>query len=103
MPHYVLVEHHSGYVWGEADAENPVEACRKVDAEHSGEDYEYEIGFANNIKRGEGAYHVFLAPDDWVPVKDGQSQEELARVDQLPCVAVVITRRTPNDDDELFG
>lgn len=79
MTHYVLIDNHSGYVWGEADANDPVEACAAVDREIGGDEREYAVErLGSSTKNG---YHVFEAPADWTPVDDGQNQREIERVE----------------------
>jgi hypothetical protein len=86
MKHYVLIDHNSGYVWDEVDADTPIDACRKVDEKLGAYGRVYEAAFANTISTG---YHVFEAPADWTPVSNGQSQAEIERVSALPIAAVV--------------
>lgn len=86
MQHYVLIDGHSGYVWEEADADSAIEACRIVDDKLQGAGRrEYWEG---DRSTGNG-YFVYLAPADWKPVSDGQSQEEIERVEALPFVAKI--------------
>ena len=90
--HYVLIDNCSGYIWGEADAENPIEACQKVDLEIGcGEPREYHEVFSSELASNETGYHVFAAPNDWVwdPALDDQDQEIIATVEQWPLAAVV--------------
>lgn len=93
MNHYVLIDHHSGYVWGEADAKTPIEACEIVDRHVGGDAREYE-----EVSRldGESGYHVYLAPTGWAEVENGQAQDEIERVEGLRRVADV-TFRTIRD------
>lgn len=87
MTHYVLIDQDSGFVWGEADASDPIAACTIVDKQISpGIDREYEI-----VPRldGRSGYHVFEAPAGWTEVDDGQSTAEINRVQALPMVASV--------------
>ena len=91
MTTYVLIDNNSGYVWGEANASNPIEACAIVDREIGGDEREYsEERIGNSTASG---YHVYQAPADWVSVDDGQSQVEIERVTST-CrkVAEVATR-----------
>ena len=87
--HYVLIDAYSGFVWGEADAETPTEACRIVDEQVGGEAREYE-----DVTRLDGmsGYYVYEAPADWTEVTDGQSQGDIERVTALPLVAAVAYR-----------
>jgi len=88
--HYVLIENHSGYVWGECDADNPIDACATVDRQIGGDTRTYEHAMISGTT--ENGYHVFAAPADWRPVNDGQSQDEIDRVMQLHKVAEVVFR-----------
>lgn len=87
--HYVLIDACSGFVWEEADAETPIEACRIVDEKIGGEPREYE-----EVTRldGRSGYYVYKAPAEWTAVDDGQSQSEIERVTALPLVAEVTFR-----------
>lgn len=96
MARYILIENHSGYVWGEADAADPIEACRIVDEHVGGELREYAEAFYVDTSRN--AYHVHQAPADWRPVDDGQSQSEIERVAALPRVALVTFRKVKNSN-----
>lgn len=95
MTHYVLIDNYSGYVWGEADASDPVEACAKVDRGIGGEGREYEVARIGNST--DSGYHVFEAPADWEPVDDGQSQNEIDRVDSLCRKVAEVKFRTLQD------
>jgi hypothetical protein len=76
MTHYVLIDHYTGYVWGEADADDPITACVKVDQEIDRTPREYEYRRLD----GDSGYHVYEAPADWKEVDDGQSRAEIERV-----------------------
>ena len=88
MPHYVLIEGHSGFVWEETDAENPIEACKIVDEKVGTVADEYWEANRSEWNIGNG-YFVHLAPSDWTPVEDGQRADEIERVAALPLAAVV--------------
>ena len=99
MTHYVLIDNHSGYVWGEADAADPVDACRAVDAEIGGEPREYELISSGAHNTTVSGYHVYAAPSGWREIQDGQSQEEIERV-QSECRRVCFVRsRVQSDED----
>jgi len=88
MQHYVIIDHHSGFVWGETDARDPISACAIIDREISpGIEREYETGRINR-----DGYHVFIAGPGWTPVDDGQSADEIARVEKLEKVAEVLVK-----------
>lgn len=91
MTHYVLMDNYSGYIWGEADAADPIEACRIVDRDVGGEEREYEEArLGDSTVNG---YHVFEAPAGWTAVDDGQRQSEIERVgSQCRKVAEVVFR-----------
>ena len=42
MPRYILINNHCGYIFGEADAASPEEACAIVDADIGSYNREYE-------------------------------------------------------------
>lgn len=89
MKHYVMIDAHSGYVWEEADANDPIEACRIIDRKIGAEADEY----AEQRLDGQSGYYVYEAPADWTPVEDGQSKTEIERVLALPLVAQIATTR----------
>lgn len=91
MTHYVLIDSYSGFVWGEADADDPVEACRVFDATTSCEPRDYAPVYRLDNSTASG-YFVHKAPDGWVPVTDGQDPVEIDRVSALPLVAHVAFR-----------
>lgn len=93
--HFVLIDHYSGFVWGEADATGPIAACEKVDAALNGagnRTYEHEI-----LRDNRGGYHVFEAPAGWQAVEDGQDQAEIERVER-DCTKVAEVAFTEIDD-----
>lgn len=93
MTRYILIDNHSGYVWGEADAASPIAACRAVDSDVDpsvGKKYE-EVGtFSNDLVSG---YIVKEAPPSFPPVEDGQDAATIDAVDALPTVAFVRAER----------
>lgn len=97
MPHYVLIDAHSGFVWEETDAENPIEACRIVDEKVGTVADEYWEANRSEWTIGNG-YFIHLAPSDWTPVEDGQRAGEIERVAALPLVAVVHYRPIDKND-----
>jgi len=90
MKHYVLIDEHSGYVWGSATAKNAIEACRKVDetiGEH-GRQYD-DIGGAH--LNGRSGYHVYEAPEEFAEVGDGQDPAYIDMVAAFPFVTRIAT------------
>lgn len=88
MPRYILIDDASGFVWGEAEAETPEDACRIVD-EHlgvSGREYA-RVGFL--VDAGPSGYYVHEAPTDFRPIDDGQDRDLIAAVNALPLAATV--------------
>jgi hypothetical protein len=94
--HYVLIEGHSGFVWEETDATDPIEACRLIDQRIGGEAEHYEIAPRHDWINGSG-YFVYETPADWKPVENGQDPEEIERVEALNCVAKVTYRKHRDD------
>lgn len=82
MTHYVLMDNHSGFIWGEADASDPVEACIILDQQLGSMSRTYDTvsSFGGDDRSG---YHVFEAPADWEQVEDGRSGTEIDRVESL--------------------
>lgn len=96
MARYILIVNSSGYVWGEADASDPVEACVTINREIGGDEYEYDVSrFGSSVDSG---FHVYEAPADWTPVADGRDGAEIDRVERT-CkkVAEVASRRRDED------
>ena len=89
MKTYVLIENYSGFVWYEAVATDPIEACRIADRDIGEEADSYEIVYQPT----HGSYNVHEAPADWQPVADGQDPSEIERAAALPRVATVQYRR----------
>lgn len=78
MTHYALIDNNSGFVWGEVNADSPVEACAAIDRELGSQDREYEVTqlpFSNS-----SGYVVFEAPAGWREVENGQDEAEIGRV-----------------------
>ena len=90
MTKFILIDSYAGFIWGEAFASSPIEACRTVDKSIGGESRVYEeFGPNHQIKHdGFSGYFVHEAPDDFV-VTDGQNQGEIEAVEALPLVAIV--------------
>lgn len=82
MKHYVLIDKHVGYVWGEAKAESPIEACRKVDKELREFGRTYHQVSSGEWCDNRGGYDVREAPGDWDEVT-------IDRAIGLPRVALV--------------
>jgi hypothetical protein len=96
MKHYVIIDQHSGFIWGDAVAEDPVDACELIASCLSGEpDCEYE-DIGGQRFNGRSGFTVFEVagelPDDY----DGQDQEVIDLVSSWPLVARVVT--TMKDD-----
>jgi hypothetical protein len=95
--HYVLIDEHSGYVWGEAVAADPVAACRAVDERLGETERVYEDIGGGARFAGRSGYHVYEAPAGFPSVLDGQNPDEVSRVMALPCVTQVVTRDLDRD------
>jgi len=78
MNYYSLIDNASGYLWGTVEAENPVEACKKVDADLGVFDQKYVSEYRHNLAANQTGYHVYeLSKDLFLRLKDadGQSRE----------------------------
>lgn len=85
---YILIESKSGYVWGEARADDIVSACRAVDADIGGESREYEA-LGHYPRDTSTCYVVYDATGADVVVTDGQSQSLIDAVSTLPVAGYV--------------
>ena len=83
MQRYVLIDANSGFVWGDAVAETPIEACRAVDAQCGEHDRGYE-DIGRVAFNGRSGYFVFRAPADMHLARDGQDAAFIAAVEGLP-------------------
>jgi hypothetical protein len=88
---YILLDEHSGYVWGDCYATDPCDACRKIDEDCGEHGREYtDIG--SEPFAGRSGYHVHEAPHDFLPMGDGQFPKYIDEVAALPFVTRVATR-----------
>lgn len=91
MTRYILIESNSGFVWGEAEAPDPIAACRAVDERlgETGREYREIAGRFD----GRDGYVVYTAPAGfaWADgTGDGQSPDVIAQVSALPAAARVL-------------
>jgi hypothetical protein len=87
MPRYTMIDEHSGFVWGDAEAENPIEACRALDrqlGDHENHTYT-DIGGARF--NGQSGYHVYLSPEEFTNGGDGQDPEYIKMVESFKLIA----------------
>lgn len=78
MTRYILIDEHSGYIWHDVDTTDPVAACQASDWETghvSGFDYA-EV----HPKDANACYHVYIAPEGFRDIDDGQSREQIEAV-----------------------
>jgi hypothetical protein len=87
---YILIDSNSGYIWGQAYADTPIDACRLVDEGCGASGREYvEYGPNHSILRdGLDGYLVYAAPENF-RVDDGQDQSEIDAVSAMPLTAIV--------------
>jgi hypothetical protein len=89
MKRYVIIDNNSGFVWGDAKAESPVEACALICSGLSGEpDCEYEEVSSFN---GRSGFVVYEMAGELHEDYDGQDQEVIDLVSSWPLVARVVT------------
>ena len=98
MKHYVLIDNHSGYVWGETDAVDPIEACSLVDHEVGGYNRTYERERLTGSNKS--GYHVYEAPQGWIEVHDGQDSAEIGRVETQCKKAAEVAFKTEEEQLE---
>ena len=94
MTRFILIDQNSGFVWGEADATTPIEACRTVDGQIAAPAAHYvEHGPRSAATYDQtGGYYVYEAPADFAEVTDGQDPDQIQAVTALRCVAFVETQ-----------
>jgi hypothetical protein len=100
MPHFVMIDHHSGFVWGEVDAGDHETACRLLDESLGQTGLDYHEVSRSRLAANASAYHVYLAPLDWRPVGDGQDPAEIARVEALEYMTAVEITEAPEPEDD---
>jgi hypothetical protein len=97
MNRYILIDANSGLVWGEAETENPIEACRKVEATIYNEHQSYnDIG--DGKFEGRDGYLVYLAPFGFPAVTDKTDSNTVVSV--LPLAARIVTKPETTSDLE---
>lgn len=88
MNRYILIDNASGFVWGEANASSPEEACRAVDADLGTESRTYfEV---SRLASNQTGYLVHEASGRFPEVEDGQDLETIMSVQSLPLVATFL-------------
>src|SRR5262245_25740327 len=97
---YILIDNHSGFVWGDsadyAPDETNMTPCRAVAAldetiaGHVDCDYE-EHGPGFVPASNESAYFVYVAPSDFPLVEDGQSKAQIEAVERDCKLVAVVT------------
>lgn len=101
MARYILIDEHTGYIWGDVEAEGPFEACEKLDNENHAFDYDYEEVARFN---GETGYHVYEAPAGFPEVTDGQDEAQIAAVEAIGSPTLIAHRdkaeEWENDDED---
>ena len=81
MTRYIAIDHNSGYLWGDAEADTPEAACVAIDRQAGSYDHHaYER--TTPIRDTDGGYHLYIAPADWPEFYDGQDQTLIDRIDQ---------------------
>jgi hypothetical protein len=89
MKRYILLDHHSGYIFGDVVESSPVFAAKSLDLSLMNDESEYlyeETGRHDAIAR----YYVYYASDDFPIIDGGQDQELIeAVIRDCPYVATV--------------
>ena len=88
---YALIDDNTGYVWGVTDATDPAAACRVIDESlhEFGRTYEDHGPRSGSERTTRGGSVVYEAPAGF-DVEDGQDAEQIAAVEALRCVAIVL-------------
>ena len=91
MNRYILIDTHSGFVWYDTTADDPLDACAKCDNEFlPGEQFAYR----DTHKRDANAeYLVYEAPAGFRECWDGQSQELIDAVESECTYVTAVARR----------
>jgi hypothetical protein len=87
---YVLIDEHSGHVWGDAVTATPVGACRSVD-QKCGEHSRAYTDIGREKFNGRSGYHVYRAPEDFVDCGDGRDPEYIKMVEAFHFVTRIVT------------
>jgi len=109
MARYILVDHHSGYIFGDtgdlngpARPETITQAARRLD-ESIGEHGRIYEAHGPNYRPNCTAYHVYradIAGSKIMPlVSDGQDQETIDQVERLCTKVAVVTCARPAKDE----
>ncbi len=89
---FVLIDEQSGFVWGVTSAQDPISACRAIDASIGEHDICYE-DIGGEQFNGRSGYYVHMAPYGYA-VDDGQDQDAIDEVSRFPVIArIVVTGR----------
>jgi hypothetical protein len=102
MNRYILIDNHSGNIWGDVFATSPTDAAEKVDREAGlppSERKYFEHGPRNASGASSPGYFVYAAPDDFPAINDGQDQTLINLVRVLPLVACVEYRDAESDSE----
>lgn len=86
---FAMIDLNSGFVWGVETALDAVSACRQMDEAIGAYGRSYDEGLASDTRGGTDGYAVYEAPAGF-DVTDGQDVEQIAAVEALPRVAVVL-------------
>jgi hypothetical protein len=89
MTNYIMIDNASGYVWGDAVASNPTEACAKMDVSFGVYGREYEERARSDFAN-ENGYFVYDGTDfDMSAIAGGTEDAAITAVAALPLVAYV--------------
>lgn len=78
---YIAIEHNSGFVWGHASTATPEAACAAIDHEADESRATATWERVPPIRDTDGGYHVYVAPQDFPNIDDGQDQSLIERVE----------------------
>lgn len=77
---YIAIEHNSGFIWGDALAATPEEACTAIDRQADPTIKARPYTGVPPIRDTNGGYHLYVAPTDFPETDDGMCQELIDRV-----------------------
>lgn len=82
---YAIIDNFSGFFWGQAEAEDAMNACRALDTEIApGDPAQYERCYPHDLAANESGYHVYqISPElfAWLAGQDGQDQTVVDRIE----------------------
>ena len=100
MTRFILIDNHSGFIWCDLEAASPIEAARRIDAEHGIIARNYlEHAYSFRPPANATAYFVYLPLADFPPVTDGQDTATIDALQASGFLIAVVTADVIDVDD----